>query len=54
MQVIKIKFYKLIQNTIVTFTPNLKSKCFIKIILFSQLLQKMFSDASAIKLEVVY
>lgn len=44
MQVIKIKFYKLIHNITVTFTPNLKSKFFIKIILFSQQLQKMFSD----------
>lgn len=45
MQVIKIKFYKLIQNITVTFTPNLKSKCFIKILPFSQLSQEVFSDA---------
>lgn len=45
MQVIKIKFYKLIQNITVIFTPNLKSKCFIKVLLFFQLLKDMFSDA---------
>lgn len=40
-----LKFYKPIKNIIVTVTPNLKSKYFIKIAQFSQLLQKMFSGA---------
>lgn len=40
-----LKFYKPIKNIIVMVTLNLKSKCFIKIAQFSQLLQKMFSGA---------
>lgn len=39
-----LKFYKVIQNIAVPLTSNFKSKCFIKIALFSHHLQNTFSD----------
>lgn len=39
-----LKFYKVIQNIAVPLTSNLKSKCLIKIVLFSHHLQNMLSE----------